>query len=822
MTVNRWTVLFAGIATVAGVVGLKIPGVVGAQDAAQGVYWKADDLKTTFNLPRVSSATQPESRPRQELFPNPYEELSHTLRVPNNLLAENWSGPGWAHVAFDSHGNIWTLDRADPPLVQFDRSGKFIKAIGHGLPFVGVHFLHIDKDDNLWVSDNMARPGKGNQVTKLSPDGKVLLTLGKPGVKGGSPENFMGPVGIVTAPNGDIFVTDGHFTEPDGGGRNMAGEFFNWDAGTREVTHSRVAKFSKDGKFIKQWGRTGSGPGEFYVPHGIAMDSQGRIFVADRGNNRLQIFDQEGKLLDIWTQFGKPCDVSIDANDTIYVVDSDSNSNLKTWKYSTLGKASELFQVPRLVDVGSPNPDFTQGIRIGSAKDGIVRAFIPPHIGPEGPLSIPERSRADANGNLYASEGRTNELKVYVKKMELPQGTGAEIVQKGCISCHDVRDFTRMNFDRQGWQTVVDTMVAGGAPLNKEEIPVAVDYLAANFRGTAPGVLVPGKVQASFEGWDLPTANSLPHDIINTRTGVWYTGRFSNVMGRFDPQTKQFEEFRLRPDTHPVTLTEVQGGNARGTIFFTSETGGMIGEFHPMVGYMGYWGKGDVVVHPVPVGGPDLLPHPRFRLHDLAPGEGGHWFTVPKARAPFEEGGKIGVAHNLSFEVRLIDLPTHGADPGGLVINSKGIPFFADRNTPRLGSINPRTMAVTDYLLPDAAGAVSSLTTGTDGMVWYTDYRRGYLGRFDPKTAKFTEWPSPSGSRSLPDGIARVGNIIWYAESGTNPNMLVRFDPKTEKFQTWEVKAGGGVKNLYADTDGSLWFTRPLANGIGHVTVKEP
>jgi sugar lactone lactonase YvrE len=149
------------------------------------------------------------------------------------------------------------------------------------------------------VSDNLARSGKGNQVTKLSPDGKVLLTLGT-GAKGGSPENFMGPVGIVTAPNGDIFVTDGHFVEPDGGSRAMAGEYFNWQQGTREVTHSRVAKFSKDGKFIKQWGKTGSGPGEFYGPHGIAMDSQGRLFVADRGNNRIQIFDQDGKLLDIF------------------------------------------------------------------------------------------------------------------------------------------------------------------------------------------------------------------------------------------------------------------------------------------------------------------------------------------------------------------------------------------------------------------------------------------------------------------------------------------------------------------------------------------
>ena len=349
-----------------------------------------------------------------------------------------------------------------------------------------------------------------------------------------------------------------------------------------------------------------------------------------------------------------------------------------------------------------------------------------------------------------------------------------------------------------------------------------IDYLAANFKGSAPGVVVPGRVQATITEWDVPTPNSLPHDIISTRNGIWYTGQFANLLGRFDPKTQQFEEYRLRPDTHPVSLRESQGGNTLGSIYFSSQTGGLIGEFHPMLGYMGYWGKGDVVVHPVPVTGPELLPHPQFLLHDIAPGEGGHWFTVPAARPPlYPEGSKIGVAHNLSFEVKLADLPTRSGDPTGLVVNSKGFPFFAERNSPRLGSVNPRTMQVTEYLLPDPGSGVTSLTSTPDDVVWYTDYRRGYLGRFDPKTGKFSEWPSPSGPRSLPDAITHAGNIIWYAEAGTKPNMLVRFDPKTEKFQSWEVKAGGGIKHIHADPDGGLWFTRPLTNGIAHVTIKE-
>jgi virginiamycin B lyase len=624
-------------------------------------------------------------------------------------------------------------------------------------------------------------------------------------------------VGIVTNANGEVFVTDGHFTEPDGGGRAMAGEYFNWQSEAREVTHSRVAVFSKDGKFLRQWGRTGSGPGEFYVPHGIAMDSQGRLFVADRGNNRIQIFDQSGKLLGIWEQFGKPCDVFIDKNDTLYVTDSDSNGGLWSWKYSTIGGQLRclecLLRVPRLVDVGNPNPDFTQGIRIGSAKDGRVTAFVPPHIGPDGPTTIAERTVADSMGNLWISDGRSSLLRKYVKKPELPEGRGKQLVENACQMCHDLRDFPRMNFDREDWLTVVSTMVGGGAALAKDEIPVVADYLASTFKGTAKGLEVDGPVQATITEWDVPTSNSLPHEIINTRNGVFYTGRFANLIGKFDPKTQQFHEYPLRPGTNPSSLLESPGGNFLGTLWFTSETSGLIGEFHPMLGYMGYWKVGDVFEHPI--AGPKLL------LHNLALGPGGLWFTVPEARPPlYPDGSKIGRMNEFSHEVRMADLPTLIADPSGLAFDSQGFAWFAERGTSKLGSVDPETMQFTEHLLPELGSSVTSLTVTPDDTVWYVDNRRGYLGRFDPKSAAFKEWPSPSGTRSSPDGITHVGNAIWYAESGTKPNMLVRFDPKAEKFQSWPVKAGGGIKHIYADRDGSLWFTRPLTNGIAHVTIK--
>jgi streptogramin lyase len=267
------------------------------------------------------------------------------------------------------NGDIWVFHRSDPPLLRFDQSGTVVKSFGAGL-FVQAHGMSVDADGNVWVTDAQAKDGKGQQVFKFSPEGKVLLTLGKAGVAGEGPDTFSGPADVVVAPNGDIFVADGHVADS---------------------TVGRVVKFSKNGAFIKAWGKRGKGPGEFDTPHAIAMDSQGRIFVADRGNNRIQIFDQDGRFIDQWKQFGRPSGVFIDRQDMIYVADSQSNATL--------------------------NPGFTRGIRIGRAKDGAVTAMVPfveadpdknNNAGSEGVA-------ADGRGNLYAAEVTTQTLKKYAK-----------------------------------------------------------------------------------------------------------------------------------------------------------------------------------------------------------------------------------------------------------------------------------------------------------------------------------------------------------------------------------------------------------------------
>ena len=307
-----------------------------------------------------------------------------TARAQSNPyhLVENWAqlpaGRTFGAVIavdVDRQGNVWAFERCGgdtcagsnvAPILKFDPSGKLVNSFGAGM-FVFPHGFYVDRDGSIWATDGQGKDGKGQQVFKFSPDGKVLLTLGKAGVAGNGPDTFNAPSDVVVAPNGDIFVADGH----------------------GEDTNARIVRFSRDGKFIKAWGRKGTGPGEFGGLHAIAMDSMGRVFVGDRTNSRIQIFDQDGKLLADWKQFGRPSGIFIDANDTIYVADSQSDEK--------------------------SNPGFKKGIRIGSTKDGIVKTYIPIPGPAEKLTTTVEGVAADTPGNLYGAEANSNNLRKYAR-----------------------------------------------------------------------------------------------------------------------------------------------------------------------------------------------------------------------------------------------------------------------------------------------------------------------------------------------------------------------------------------------------------------------
>jgi virginiamycin B lyase len=156
------------------------------------------------------------------------------------------------------------------------------------------------------------------------------------------------------------------------------------------------------------------------------------------------------------------------------------------------------------------------------------------------------------------------------------------------------------------------------------------------------------------------------------------------------------------------------------------------------------------------------------------------------------------------------------------------MPFFSLSGTNKLGSIEPETMEITEYVLPNPASRPRRIAITPDDVLWYTDNPRGYLGMYDPKTGTHKEWPSPSGAKSAPYGIATIGNIVWYNESGAKKNTLVRFDPKTEKFQSWLIPVGSEhgdvrtiVRNMMPSPQGTLWLALSGTNGIASVEVKE-
>jgi len=284
-------------------------------------------------------------------------------------------------------GTIWAYDRCGAnscvdsdldPVLHFDAAGRLLGSFGAGL-FNFPHGFHVDADGNVWVTDHGVEPpnGMGQQVVKFSSRGDVLLTLGRAGAAGSGQYTFNQPSDVLVAPGGEIFVADGHGPQ----------------------TNARIVKFAPDGTFIRSWGRHGSGPDELEGPHALAMDSQGRLFVGDRTNNRIQIFDQEGALLDTWTQFGRPSGLFIDANDVLYVADSESRDNDGGYGH---------------------NPNVRRGIRIGSAVDGTVTGFIADPA-ERGATSAAEGVAVDPDGNIYGAEVGPRDIKKYIPRNPPPR-----------------------------------------------------------------------------------------------------------------------------------------------------------------------------------------------------------------------------------------------------------------------------------------------------------------------------------------------------------------------------------------------------------------
>jgi DNA-binding beta-propeller fold protein YncE len=292
-------------------------------------------------------------------YPNPYHVEEGWAKLGRTF-------GGISAVDMDPDGkSVWVFERcakADDgcahdktlnPVLKFDASGKLVKSWGAGA-FLYPHGIFVTRDRHIWTVEGVSQSGVvANVVHEFTQDGKLLRTMGKSGTTGYATDRFDGASDVLVAPDGSIFVADGH----------------------SDKTNNRILKYDPKGNFLLSWGKLGSGPGEFSAPHGLAMDREGRLYVADRNNNRIQIFDQQGKFLGEWRQFGRPSGVFITRDNMIYVADSLSSEK--------------------------NNPGFKNGIRWGHIGDGKVIGFIP-----WGEYNAIEAVAVDKDGNIFA--GFTN------------------------------------------------------------------------------------------------------------------------------------------------------------------------------------------------------------------------------------------------------------------------------------------------------------------------------------------------------------------------------------------------------------------------------
>ncbi len=309
-------------------------------------------------------------------LPRPYETHRDWGELPSNTAA--WAAVTAVEPSPDGQ-YVYVVHRCfenscdgrpEDPILKYDYDGNLLRSFGAGL-FVFPHGAFVDHQGNLWVTDARANDEIGHQVFKFSPEGDILMTLGRAGEGGSGRELLYWPNDVVIDPrDGDIFIAESH----------------------RNGMNNRIVHFDKDGNYLNEFGEKGAGPGQLSEPHTIAMDSRGRLFVGDRENNRIQIMTQTGDVIDEWRQFGRPSGIYITADDTIYVADSESGPDTG---------AGELMGIMK-------------GIRIGSAVDGTVHAFIEDAEPLRDDHSGAEGVGVDHQGNVYGAVVRRRMLERHV------------------------------------------------------------------------------------------------------------------------------------------------------------------------------------------------------------------------------------------------------------------------------------------------------------------------------------------------------------------------------------------------------------------------
>ena len=372
----------------------------------------------------------------------------------------------------------------------------------------------------------------------------------------------------------------------------------------------------------------------------------------------------------------------------------------------------------------------------------------------------------------------------------LPDGEGKALVESACTRCHGVNQITRSpGYDTpEGWRDLFATMIK----LPDSQATRVAEYLAAHFpdRADRRPVLVPGEATIEITEWMVPTLGQRSRDPAEAPDGsIWWTGMWASLAGRLDPNTGEMEEYLLPETARPHTIVP----DAAGNIWYTGNSNATIGKLDPRTGKV-----------------TEYKTEARDPHSAVFHSNGMLYFTAQGAAMLGRVNPETGEITEISTE----------PNPYGIKVDSKGTVWVAYNGTNKIGALDPETMRVRYYDVPNERSRIRRLDITSDDMIWYGNSTMGRIGRLNPATGEIKEWPSPSGPSSHPYGMAVVDDVIWYNESGMRPDALVRFDPETEQFQSWALPSGVGiVRNMWVTRDGNLLIHQTSTNRVGIVEI---
>ncbi|GJM09934.1 MAG: hypothetical protein DHS20C11_22100 [Lysobacteraceae bacterium] len=375
---------------------------------------------------------------------------------------------------------------------------------------------------------------------------------------------------------------------------------------------------------------------------------------------------------------------------------------------------------------------------------------------------------------------------------ELPEAPGKTLIETKCTSCHSIGTIARAAgySSEEQWLHLISTMIE----LPEDEAKVVATYLSEHVPEDVSRrpTLVAGDTAIEIKEWITPTLGQRTRDPIEAPDGsIWWTGMWASLAGRLDPETGEMKEYPLPPTARPHSILP----DADGNIWYTGNSNATIGKLDPATG--------EVKEYATEAGDPHTAVfHPNGKLY----------FTAQRA-------GMLGRLDPESGQ--LTEIETR-ARPYGIKVGPDGSLWVAYNGTNALSKMDPDSMEVTYFDVPDERTRIRRLDLDSKGMVWFVNSSLGKVGRLDPSTGEIKQWDSPSGEKSHPYSLAVIDDAVWYNESAMRPDALVRFDPATETFQSWAIPSGVGIiRHTWVTRTGDLLIHQTSSNRVGVVKILE-